>query len=63
MKNKIKKKGAIRDSRKGVSAQVYGDYNIKSEFKQILIEKDSETRNRICELIKKSMILGFLGEN
>lgn len=43
-----------------MSAEVFGKYNKKGDFTPIIIEKDGNVKTKIKNLIKRSIILGFL---
>ena len=62
-KIQLKKKKSGRPSRKGVSAEVFGAYNKKEEYEPPVIEKDEKTKEAICELVKKSVLMGFLRDS
>lgn len=44
------------NSRKSVSAEVYGQFNRKADFKPRVVPKDEETYTRIKELLSKSFL-------
>ena len=45
-----------------MSAEVFGKYNQKEDFKPIVIEKEETVKIKIKNLLKRSIILGFLQE-
>ena len=49
--------------RAGVSAEVYGEYNKKENFKARIIKKTSEERTQIKEKLLKSFLFKTLDEN
>jgi len=48
--------------RKGVSAEVYGKYNKRTDFKPVVIKKDAEQKKRIMDRINVNVFLKGLGD-
>lgn len=51
-----KLKNAIKNGRNSVSAEVYGQYNNKANFQPKIVEKDSNTKELIRDLLSKSFL-------
>lgn len=52
-----------RGQRSSVSAEVYGVFNKKEDFKPRVIPKNDEQKNRICSKIGQSFLFNSLEEN
>ncbi|CAM6002831.1 unnamed protein product [Sphagnum balticum] len=60
MEEKKKKKLEKKNSRQGISAEVFGQFNKKTDFAPKVIEKDEKTREIINKLIEKSILFQSL---
>lgn len=49
-------------SRQGISAEVYGVFNVKQDFVPKVIPKDEETKETIRALLRKSMLFCQLAD-
>jgi len=59
-----KKQGVKKTSRKGISAEVFGDYNKKGDFTAKVIKKSEESISFLKNLLLKSiMFQGLSDEN
>jgi cAMP-dependent protein kinase regulator len=54
------KRATIKNQRKSISAEAYGHYNPKGEFQPKVVEKDSQTKQRIHELLSNSFLFKHL---
>ncbi len=52
-----------RKQRAGVSAEVYGEHNKKSDYKPRVIKKNEQQKKRIKDLMKQSFIFSALDLN
>jgi hypothetical protein len=59
---RIKKNGARKNSRQGISSEVFGKYNQKSDFKPKVIEKSQSIELQIRQLLEKSILFQNLNE-
>ena len=60
---KKKKKLEKKNSRQGISAEVFGQFNQKVEFKPSVIAKSTETKEKITHLIEKSILFANLNRD
>ncbi len=51
-----------KNSRQGISAEVFGQFNQKAEFCAKVIPKDATTRQEIKSLIEKSILFSNLNK-
>lgn len=58
-KQKIQQKG----QRSSVSAEAFGTYNLKRAYQQKIIQKNSEQRERILNIMEKSFLFRILEDN
>lgn len=56
------KKGANRKPRNSVSAEAFGSWNKKSDFKAIIVPKNDETKDKIRARLSKSFLFNSLDE-
>ncbi len=54
--DRLKKSGGKKNSRQGISSEVYGQFNKKSTFKPQVIEKSPETEKQIWKLLEQSIL-------
>jgi cAMP-dependent protein kinase regulator len=57
------KKSDIKTGRKSVSAEVFGNFNKKSDFIAKVIEKSEETKSRIEKRMSQSFMFSCLEES
>ncbi len=50
------------NSRQGISAQCFGEFNKKAEYEAKVIPKSAETKQKIKQLIEKSIIFQSLNK-
>jgi len=62
LEEKKKKKQDKKNSRQGISAEVFGQFNKKASFVAKVIEKDPATRETINKLIEKSILFQSLNK-
>lgn len=62
IQEKLKGRGAKKNSRKGISAEVFGDYNQKAAFTPQQHPKSKESADLIRSLLKKSIMFQGLSE-
>lgn len=62
MEEKKKKKQEKKNSRQGISAEVFGQFNKKTDFCPKIIEKDPSTTETIKKLIEKSILFQTLNK-
>ena len=62
LETKIQKKFEAKKGRSAVSAEVYGDYNKKEEFKPRVIPKSEDVKTRILTRLKQSFIFRNLDD-
>lgn len=55
-------KKSFKNARNSVSAEVYGQYNNRANFKPKIVEKDAKTKELIQELLSKSFLFMNLEE-
>ena len=58
-----RKQVANKGQRQSVSAEAYGKFNAKKEYKKIVIPKSDEVKRRILEKINKSILFKALDDN
>lgn len=63
LEEKKKKKLEKKNSRQGISAEVFGQFNQKAEFVAKEIAKSPETKNTIRKLIEKSILFSNLNKD
>ena len=59
---KLKKKREEMNHRTGVSAEAYGRFNKKGNFKPVLVKKDANQRDRITEKINQNLLFKNLSQ-
>lgn len=57
-----KKKGMNRKPRTSVSAEAFGSWNKKSDFKPVVVPKDESTKQKIRQRLSKSFLFNTLEE-
>jgi cAMP-dependent protein kinase regulator len=57
-----KKKISAVKTRAAVSAEVYGEYNKKEDFKPVIIPKSEEVKQRILSRLQQSFMFANLDE-
>lgn len=57
-----KKEDGKKNSRRGISAEVYGEFNKKAEFKPKVIRKSEQSISYIKKLLLKSIMFQSLSE-
>jgi cAMP-dependent protein kinase regulator len=62
LEEKKKKNNGKKLSRQGISAEVFGQFNKRSDFTPKVIEKDAETYEKIKKLIEKSILFQSLNK-
>lgn len=63
MEEKKKKKLEKKNSRQGISAEVFGQFNKKADFNPKIIPKSSEVKQEIKSLIEKSILFSSLNKD
>ena len=63
LEERKKKKAEKKNSRQGISAEVFGQFNVKAEFQAKVIHKDAETKDSIKKLIEKSILFSNLNKD
>lgn len=63
LEEKKKKKLDKKNSRQGISAQVFGQFNKKADFVAKVIPKSAETKQEIKKLIQKSILFKNLNRD
>ena len=63
LEERKKKKADKKNSRQGISAEVFGQFNVKVEFQPKVIPKDAETKDSIKRLIEKSILFSNLNRD
>ena len=59
---KINKRFSVRHSKKGICAEVYGEYNKAGDFKAWVIPKTEEQKELIKSILKKSFMFAALNK-
>lgn len=62
MEQKKKKKMEKKNSRQGISAEVFGQFNKKADYVPKVIPKDTATKDEIKRLIEKSILFQSLNK-
>jgi len=62
MEEKKKKKMEKKNSRQGISAEVFGQFNKKADYVPKIIPKDTATKDEIKRLIEKSILFQSLNK-
>ena len=62
IQEKKKKKLEKKNSRQGISAEVFGQFNQKGAFQAKIIPKDASTKQEIKTLIEKSILFSNLNK-
>jgi cAMP-dependent protein kinase regulator len=60
---KRKKKMEKKNSRQGISAEVFGQFNKKAEYVAKVIHKDPKIKEQIQRLIEKSILFQSLNRD
>ena len=63
LEERKQKKAQKKNSRQGISAEVFGQFNVKAEFQAKVIPKAAETKESIKRLIEKSILFSNLNKD
>jgi cAMP-dependent protein kinase regulator len=63
LEERKKKKADKKNSRQGISAECFGQFNVKVEFQPKVIPKAAETKDSIKKLIEKSILFSNLNKD
>lgn len=63
LEERKKKKAEKKHSRQGISAECFGQFNVKVEFQPKVIPKAAETKEAIKKLIERSILFSNLNKD